>query len=288
MSGEGAEGSPYLVAEGDSSTWHTGGAVADTLTSAGEALGRGDWLEGGLLTLCGVAEVDELLTNPFQSLLAAGIGWVMEKFRPLHELLDAVAGNPDEVLSFAETWSAVAAGLAETADEYRAEVAVTTAAWEGASSDAYLAWATTRSLAVDACAAAATGVSGAVRLASSLVAGVRQLVRETIAGVVAWLMQWSAVLVSGIGTGPILSRLAFRVRAEAHELGATVRRVVSSVEDLSARLAQCTDDVERTVTFLRATARTAAAVPGMVTAPAGARQTVLAGGVRHSATYDDV
>ncbi|HEY1135689.1 MAG TPA: hypothetical protein VGE77_14030 [Nocardioides sp.] len=276
--------SDYVVAEGDTRTWHSGGAVADTLFSSGEALARGDWAEGGLLALCGANEVAEAASDPFGALVSAGIGFIMERLQPLHEFLDQLAGNPDAVLAQAATWGNVARGLADTAAGYRSEVAGVTSDWDGVAAVAYGTFGARRSLAVDACSVAAAGVAASVQLASSLVAGVRQVVRETIADVVAWLLPMAPVLITGVGTGPTLVALGMRVRSAAQRLGELAQRLISSVRGLGDRLAEVTAELGEVAASVTAHGRHAVRA---VTAPADAVETVAAGSVRHAAGYDD-
>lgn len=272
-----------VVEEGDTRTWHTGGAVVDTLLSTSEALERGDWAEAGLLSLCSVSEVRGVLSDPVGTLMSAGIGFLLERIEPLHQFLDHLAGNPDAVLAQAATWDAVAQGLAATAADYEGEVATVTADWEGAAAAAYTTYGLSRSLAVDACSVAATGVAASVQLASSLVAGVRQVVRGTIADIVAWLVPMAPVLISGVGTAPTLTALAMRVRSAVQRVGELAQRLIASVRGLGDRLQEVGAHLDEVAAAVGDGGRALR----IVTAPASRVETVVAGGVRHAAGYDD-
>ncbi|GAB3070219.1 hypothetical protein [Nocardioides zeae] len=272
-----------VVEEDDTRTWHTGGAVVDTLASTAEALERGDWAEAGLLTLCSVSEVGDLLSDPVGALVGAGIGFLLERIEPLHQFLDHLAGNPDAVLAQAATWDAVARGLAATAADYEGEVTTVTADWEGAAAAAYSTYGRARSLAVHACSVAATGVAASVQLASSLVAGVRQVVRETIAEIVAWLLPMAPVLISGVGTGPTLVSLGMRVRSAVQRIGELAQRLIASVRGLGERLQEVGAHLDEVAAAVTEGGRALQ----VVAAPASRVETVVAGGVRHAAGYDD-
>ncbi len=272
-----------VVEESDTRTWHTGGAVVDTVVSTAEALERGDWAEAGLLALCSGTEVGQLVSDPVGALMNAGIGFLLERIEPLHQFLDHLAGNPDAVLAQAATWDAVARGLAATASDYGSEVGAVTADWEGAAASAYATYGRGRSLAIGACSAASAGVAASVQLASSLVAGVRQVVRETIAEIVAWLVPMAPVLISGVGTGPTLVSLGMRVRSAVGRISELAQRLIASVRGLGDRLQELgahLDEVASAVTDAGAALR-------VVTAPGSSVETVVAGGVRHAAGYDD-
>ena len=50
--------------------------------------------------------------DPISALLANGLGWAMEYFEPLRQMLDELTGKPDVVASHAATWNNMATELA--------------------------------------------------------------------------------------------------------------------------------------------------------------------------------
>ena len=65
---------------------------------------------------------------PFNALLRAGLGWLLEHIAFLREPLDALAGDPDAVLAQARHWDRVAAELRAAAADHRAS---TVPDWQG-------------------------------------------------------------------------------------------------------------------------------------------------------------
>lgn len=272
----------YVVAERDSTSATTGSGAFDTVVSAGAALERGDWLEGGLLSICGLADSVSVLAepNPLQALMSAGIGWLMERIRPVHEWLDQFAGNPDAVVACAQTWHNVGGALAGVSVDYAATASVAVASWQGAASAAYTGHAATGVAAIGACGAGTGGVASAMLLASSLVTGVRAMIRGVISDIVAYLLTRSAILLSGIGTAPVLTELAYRVATGARRIADVARRVWESCERLAEAVDTVSDGLELAATTL-------SGVRGVV-APATRVEQVASSAVRHSLGYDDL
>lgn len=278
--------SDYVVDEVNGNSATTGSGLVDTVASAGAALERGDWLEGGLLSLCALGEEASLLAepNPFQALLSAGIGWLMERIRPVHEWLDQFAGNPDAVLAYAQTWQNVSSGLESVAGQFEAHAGTAAVDWHGVAGAAYALHAATGGATIRACSTGTSGVASAVLLASSLVTGVRAMIRGLISDIVAFLLTRSAILLSGIGTAPVLAELGVRVAQAAQEIGGTARRVVRSCDALVDDIRTVSNGLEAASTALRQVGRAG----GAVVAPATSAQTVFAGAVRDTLSYDDL
>ena len=88
-----------------------------------DALGRGrrsgragrvdDVLAGASLGV----DVAATVMDPISALLANGLGWAIEYFDPLREMLDELTGKPDVVQSHAQTWANMAGEFASIADE---------------------------------------------------------------------------------------------------------------------------------------------------------------------------
>ena len=134
---------------------------------------------GGSLDALAVA------VDPFGSLFAWGVGWLIEHVKPLKDALDWLAGKPDEIAAHAATWRNVSAAATDTHHRYAAAFRAQTADWHGASGDAYRTPATEQLAAVDGIATVTNAISAAVEGAGLLVALVREIVRDLIAQFVA-------------------------------------------------------------------------------------------------------
>src|SRR5699024_5966609 len=106
----------------ESGNWSKGAGIVDSVRATSNAVDSEDW--GDLAASGGVLALDGLLLviDPVGSALAAGVGWLMEHFDPLRELLDFVAGDPGAIKSGADAWLAIKDELQELASEFPGEV----------------------------------------------------------------------------------------------------------------------------------------------------------------------
>lgn len=171
-----------LVAPVTSSTeWHTGMGVLDNAFSAADAIEDGDWAEGIANGAVGALGTLGAIADPLAAAISAGVGWVLEHCGVFRDALDALAGSPDVISSYAATWNNVSAALREAAEEFRSIVDADAAAWESPAVDAYRGMAYAQVGMIDATGVAAAGVGSAVALGGTVVATVRATVRDLVA-----------------------------------------------------------------------------------------------------------
>lgn len=216
----------------------TGAGALETLTGTGRALADGDWAEASVLGVTTGLEALAAGREPAGELAAAGIGWVLDHVQPLAGWFDELAGDPAAVQAQAEGWRGAARELRATQVRLEAEVASASSPWGGVWLAAYRGSTQRRCARLEACAAGLDGVAEATERAGVAVAGVREAVRRAIGEVVGYLVARAAVLLSGVGTGPVLAEAAFRVAGWASSLRRLVEALLSSMRRLSAMLGE--------------------------------------------------
>jgi hypothetical protein len=108
-----------LVAQAHSSTtWYTGLGLAEDAAQISNGIHDNSWVDGTLGGVGGALDVLGTIIDPLGSLVAWGVGWLMEHVRPLKEALDWLAGMPDEIAAHAATWRNVAAATTATQQRY--------------------------------------------------------------------------------------------------------------------------------------------------------------------------
>jgi hypothetical protein len=98
---------PLVAQTKDSTTAIAGIPLLEDAQSLKPAIDSGDWA-AGVLGVAGAA-MDALMVvaDPFGSIFAAGVGWLMEHVGPLKDALDKLAGNPDVITAHSQTWQNV-------------------------------------------------------------------------------------------------------------------------------------------------------------------------------------
>jgi len=238
----------------DAAPWDSaeGAGVFSAVADVNTALGNGHGAQAAYSGLgVGLAALDAVV-NPFDALVTAGLGFLVEHVAILHEPLDALAGDPTRITAQARTWQNVARELHTVADGYRGAVDGIDG-WDGAASDAYRA--------------AATGFTGqlhragddADRLASllldtgAMVGTVRALVRDLIVDFVWKVARWALVALASGGTA--IAAVIGVVWGEVGMLGMALWRridgLVTALETAGGVAGQLGDALRRTAAQAR-------------------------------------
>ncbi|MGK5680622.1 WXG100 family type VII secretion target [Actinoplanes sp. URMC 104] len=251
-----------LVAQAHSSTtWYTGLGLVEDAAEISNGIRNGSWVDTTLGGAGGSLDILATAIDPLGTLMAWGVGWLMEHVQPLKEALDWLAGQPDEIAAHAATWRNVAEAMASTQQGYADAVRSQTADWLGASGDAYRNHAARQSDALGGIATVAGAISYAVEGAGLLVGLVRGIVRDLIAQFVATLAarlpQWLAAegLTLGLATPVVVSQVAGLVAKWVNRIQEFLRALLNSLRRLNGKLNELTGMLDRLQKALRKLSR---------------------------------
>ena len=106
---------PLVAPRIDSTRWYSGLGLIEDIADTVAGIESGSWIDsaiGGVAT-----SLDTLATvlDPLGSLVSWGVGWLLEHVKPLSDVLDWLAGDPDQVTAYAQTWRNIAAESTGTA-----------------------------------------------------------------------------------------------------------------------------------------------------------------------------
>jgi uncharacterized protein YukE len=149
------------------------------------------WVDDVLGTAGYALEVVGSVMDPFSALFANGIGWAMEYFEPLREMLEELTGKADVVMSHAQTWSNMSGELYSIVEDLQAQLAADMPTWTGDAADAYQALMAHNVTAAAALGATAEAMAAATEGAGGLVQITHDLVRDLIAELVAHVIVWA-------------------------------------------------------------------------------------------------
>ncbi len=218
----------------DETKWYSGISQLEDAKEVRDAVESGDWLEAGLGAVPLGMDLVACATDPTAALgmvIEAAVGWLMEHLEPLKEALDKLAGNPEVVKSFGQTWKNVADRMNAVADDLQANVTADLPDWTGPAADAYRGAAADRVDALRTTAETCAGVSSAVTMAGEVVAAVRVMVRDLIAALVSGLIE--AVLPPGPGTARAAVKL---IRNVLQKVVKVIGKLVRSLAKLAKKL----------------------------------------------------
>lgn len=231
---------PYVVAPAETTATSGAGLIDDVVTLAGDIKSE-NWVSASLVGVAGAVDVAATVSDPFGSLLSAGLGWLMDHFEPIKGWLNDLTGDGDAVAAFAGTYTNIASGLHDESTYLRRKVS---ADLDGATAEfltEYRAFMRTYGRSVDALGDAADACATGLTIAAGIVSAVHGIVRDAIATIVGSIVSYAAELVLTLGTATplVIEQVTTRVSAMATKLGTQITdliRSVKSLRDLIGRL----------------------------------------------------
>lgn len=233
-----------LVANVHSSTsWHSALGSVDDVANLCQEAGSHEWVSAGLTATEAVGDTATLISDPIQTLMSWGLHWVIEHVEPFPSLLDHLAGNPDEIDSFAQTWHNVGQRIRQDADQFRSTVAADTSPWSGPAVEAYRAATTVQSAVIDGFGEMCDGIAAAVQLAGSIVTGVRKIVEKIFCDIVSWIGSNLWKFLTGVLIPEALGELAAKVASDSSTVLKFVNNLVESIKKLTEILAKVSHSI---------------------------------------------
>ncbi|MDG4789744.1 hypothetical protein O7626_28105 [Micromonospora sp. WMMD1102] len=238
---------PLVAQRVDSTEWYTGIGVAEGVADLVNGIESGSWVDGTIGGLATSLEALSVVLDPLGSLVSYGVSWLIEHVKPLSDALDWLAGDPDQISAYAQTWRNVAEHTVKAANELRAAVARDLVEWAGPAATAYQ---TNIGLQVDSLGKigeSAKGIGSAVEGAGLLVTLVRELVRDLIADFVSVLVvrlpMWlaEAGLTLGAATPLVAAQVSSLVAKWVAKISELLLGLVRSITKLMPMLRRLDD-----------------------------------------------
>ena len=238
-----------VVAPSDRS-WHSGTGLLDSTASYCEALASESWVDAALSGVAVGFDVYATVVDPFGSLFAAGIGWIIDHLEPLKSWFDDLAGNPEEVAAFAGTWQNVSSAVDDVRTDYLQEANRRLGEMTGPGVDAYRQHVENQGDRLQLLATVSQGLSVGYDAMSVLVTFVHSLVRDAIAQVVGAILSYVAELIFTLGaaTPLVIHQATTRVSALVSEVVPKIQgltRSGQSLDEIMSTLRDILNDIPR-------------------------------------------
>lgn len=222
---------PIVAPRVDSTQWYSGATLALELHAVSEGIRNRDWVEGGIGALGVAAEGAGLVVDPIGTLASYGVGWAMEHVEPLSKVLDMLAGDPDQVAAYAQTWQNIATVTDSSGYLYAGDLQKDLPSWQDHTAAMYRGLGAARTETFEGLTEAAQGMSGLAEAVGMVVNAVRSGVRALISLLVGKLISWGIELAASAGlAAPVVVAQAMVAVAQ------TSTRVFRMVSDLMASL----------------------------------------------------
>ena len=209
----------------------TGSSLADGFQGLQQAVAGGSWVDGMLAGGSFAADAAATVIDLFSALLANGLGWVMEHFEPLREMLDRLTGVPGQVVAHAQTWSTMAGAVQALAEDLRAGLAADLPDWGGSAAESYQGMMSRNVDGLGGLSVLAATMSAATQAAGNLVQFTRDIVRELICDLVARVIVWAAEALAIVTIPVVTAQIIAAVAKWAGRISGYVGALITSLEN---------------------------------------------------------
>ncbi|WP_144784104.1 hypothetical protein [Microbacterium sp. BH-3-3-3] len=223
----------------DTATPFSGAGLLDSGTQLASAIESGNWVEGGLAAFSTVVDTVATAIDPLGSLIAAGLGWLIDHFEPIKGWFNDLTGDAGAVAGFSQTWTNVQNQLNSSAD-YLDRVVTDLDDMAGEAIDAYRRFQTDAAAHIRASGQWAGAMATGLQIASTIVQVVHDLVRDILSQLVGSAISWAteAVVTVGIATPWIISQVSTRVASWTAKISGKLTGLLRSCGKLGDLLSE--------------------------------------------------
>jgi hypothetical protein len=180
--------------------------------------------------------------DPLGSLASAGIGWLIEHVKFLHEGLDKLAGAPQQIQHMSTEWKKIAEDLDSSAGEYSSKAKAAGGTWTSSAGQAYQQTAANYTGLLHGTAASATDASGAMTVAGVMVGTERGIIRDLISTFVGELIRDAVIALAssevtlGGSVAAFITDAVYRASRLASKIGTRVAKLLEDLGKLASKL----------------------------------------------------
>ncbi|WP_236796622.1 RHS repeat-associated core domain-containing protein [Amycolatopsis sp. GM8] len=274
---------PLVAQKQDSTTALSGITFLEGGQAIKDGIESGDWASVAMGAVGVGLDAIAAVADPFGSILAAGVGWLMEHVGPLKEALDALAGDPDQITAHSETWKNIAKEVGDVSTDLANQVKADVQSWTGPGADAYRKQAEEVAKTLAGTAQACEGAASGVKTAGEVVAAVRMLVRDIIAQVVGHMVSWALQVLFTLGIGliwvvPQVVSLVAKTAKQLAELIKNLTKALKALGELLGKASKLFADAGKALKGIKPSAKT---TPSKIdTLPSGAKSDTVPSGAK--------
>lgn len=232
-------GNPLVATAVDTASPLSGTGLLDDGSQLVHAIESGDWLAGGLSAFAVGVDTVAAVSDPLGSLIASGLGWLIDHLEPLKGWFDDLSGDAGQVEAFAGTWSNIQSQLTASSAELTRRVADLDSL-AGEAIDAYRRFQADAAAHLSGAASWAGAMASGLRVASQVVQVVHDLVRDVLSQLVGSAISWAAeaVFSLGLATPWIIEQVSTRVASWVAKIGGKLTELLTACKKLAGLLGE--------------------------------------------------
>jgi hypothetical protein len=227
-------GNPLVAGAVDTTTPFSGTFLLEDGEMLCTAIQNGDWVSGGLATFSAAMDGLSFAIDPLGSLIAMGLGWVIDHIEPIKGWFNDLTGDAGEVMGFATTWQNIAGYLAQAAGDLQSSLAGLSE-FRGQAGTAFAAFHADTAKHLDAAGQWSSAIGTGMQIASTIVQMVHDMTRDAITTIIgtAASAATTTVLTLGFGAPVAVAQVTSKVASLAGKLAKFVTRLLASIRDLT-------------------------------------------------------
>ncbi|KJL36528.1 ADP-ribosyltransferase exoenzyme [Microbacterium ginsengisoli] len=228
---------PLVATRVETATAFSGAGLLDSGSQLVSAIESGNWVEGGMAAFSTAVDTVATVSDPLGSLIAAGLGWLIDHFEPLKGWFNDLTGDAGEVQAFAATWTNIQSQLQQSGDELT-RVLGDLDELAGEAMDAYRRFQTDAAQHLHGAATWAGAMATGLQVAATIVQVVHDIVRDVLSQLVGSAISWAAeaVVTVGLATPWIVEQVATRVASWTAKIGSKLTALLRSIKTLATLL----------------------------------------------------
>ena len=232
------ETNPLVAERKDTTTPLAGTFLLEDGEALVQAINDKDWVAGGLAVVGGAFDAAAAASDPIGTLIAMGLGWVLDHVQPFNTWLEQLTGDADQVTAHATTWKNVQKHLQATAETMASHITTDLADMNGRTITAYQGAAGDITRVINAAGTWAGAIGTALDITAFIVQFVHDFVRDAISEVVGSILSYAAELIATVGLAwPIVAeQIATRIASLIGQVGRNVKNLVTSARNLVKKL----------------------------------------------------
>ena len=232
------ETNPLVAERKDTTTPLAGTFLLEDGEALVQAINDKDWVAGGLAVVGGAFDAAAAASDPIGTLIAMGLGWVLDHVQPFNTWLEQLTGDADQVKAHATTWKNVQKHLQATAETMASHITTDLADMNGRTITAYQGAAGDITRVINAAGTWAGAIGTALEVTAFIVQFVHDFVRDAISEVVGSILSYAAELIATVGLAwPIVAeQIATRIASLIGQVGRNVKNLVTSARNLVKKL----------------------------------------------------
>ena len=231
-------GESLIAAPRDTASPLSGTLLLEDGAGLVSAINSRSWVDAAVSGAATALDAAAAVANPLATVVAMGVGWVLDHIEPLKSWLNDLTGDAGQVQAFAGTWHNIDAAIGELAG--RLERRVTGDLYEiaGAAADAYRALQADLAKMLGAAGTWAGAMGTGLEIAATIVQAVHDIVRDAISQIGGMAVQSAAevALSGGLATPAVVARVATKTASTAASIGRKVTGVERSLRSLEGLL----------------------------------------------------